>query len=539
MPWPVFRIVYTSLENRDLHPVRTWIPDAARDAIESRLERLLAVQSAQHAQLDDLAFGREVLRSLARDPRPRVRLTGAGLFARATDEPAAPWAAALRERVAADRGEDFLCAERSRAERALADFAWRPPDAAPATLGRDTLPPRAWPEAARYRDALAWREALAVIDRARPLAPEVLVASPEGFASDLAPAERAALEAWARAQDDAVVRLLASRRPDRGAALLVALARQRAARRSLAEGRLLTVDVLDEDDRRVDVAPEARRRLAADWRDLHEHEWAQWRREPILDERRARRLEALRAHDAELARAVREERDARMPAGPLHPRRAAWVELPIAQRPAALDAVAATLAAVESRWRDALDDAHDYSLLRRNCATELVREVEVALPDPAERRAALGGELAPGEGLSFAPFVLARAVERRLGGERLPVVPSYRNRRIAELRDRDGALRTALREGNTLTSTIYEGDRRDGHFLFFTDRTTWSRPLLGVANIAYAGLRGVAGLLTWPFDGGRELRRGARGVFYSAPELAFVSLRKGRFEYTPDAIGAR
>jgi hypothetical protein len=39
------------------------------------------------------------------------------------------------------------------------------------------------------------------------------------------------------------------------------------------------------------------------------------------------------------------------------------------------------------------------------------------------------------------------------------------------------------------------------------------------------------GLASAPFDAGRRLEAGLRGMLWSLPELAFVSVRKGTNEY--------
>lgn len=85
----------------------------------------------------------------------------------------------------------------------------------------------------------------------------------------------------------------------------------------------------------------------------------------------------------------------------------------------------------------------------------------------------------------------------------------------------------ALSESNVLTSALYRPGPEDSSFLFFTDDAAAVRLLLGAANLAVGLVGSAIGLATWPVDGGRRLAGGARGVFYSVPELAFVNLRKG------------
>ena len=50
---------------------------------------------------------------------------------------------------------------------------------------------------------------------------------------------------------------------------------------------------------------------------------------------------------------------------------------------------------------------------------------------------------------------------------------------------------------------------------------------------AYALPATLLGLLLAPRDGGAQLLAGLRGIFWSLPELAFFSVRKGSNEYVP------
>ena len=71
----------------------------------------------------------------------------------------------------------------------------------------------------------------------------------------------------------------------------------------------------------------------------------------------------------------------------------------------------------------------------------------------------------------------------------------------------------------------------DSAFLLFTDDVFWPRPVYGVLNLGYALLHTGAGVVRLPFEGGAPLLRGARGLLFSLPELVFVNVRKGSFEY--------
>ena len=137
----------------------------------------------------------------------------------------------------------------------------------------------------------------------------------------------------------------------------------------------------------------------------------------------------------------------------------------------------------------------------------------------------------------FIPFVSARAVEARWDVVERPMLPSYRQARLQVLVRRDG-WPARLRESNVVTSSIYRRNEADSAFLFFTDDTVATRPVLGAANVVVGVGAAVAGLVSAPLDGARLLGAGLRGMMYSVPELAFVNVRKGSFDYVPMVTNA-
>jgi len=88
---------------------------------------------------------------------------------------------------------------------------------------------------------------------------------------------------------------------------------------------------------------------------------------------------------------------------------------------------------------------------------------------------------------------------------------------------------TGILEGNTLTGSVYRPRDEDGIFLFFTDESLWSRPLLGVANLGAAMGAMALGIATLPLDQGHLLEAGARGALFSLPEIGLWNIRKGSF----------
>jgi hypothetical protein len=174
-----------------------------------------------------------------------------------------------------------------------------------------------------------------------------------------------------------------------------------------------------------------------------------------------------------------------------------------------------------------------------NCVSELFRGIDAALTDggggagaPLARRIDADGPLA------VIPFVSADAVAARYPIEGEREIPSYRRVALARMAAAEGALPVALRESNTLSSTLYRHGANDSYFLFFTDDALAVRPLLGAVNLAVGAAATALGLVLAPGDGGAVLLAGARGLLASAPELFFVNIRKGSFDYVPQARAA-
>jgi hypothetical protein len=220
----------------------------------------------------------------------------------------------------------------------------------------------------------------------------------------------------------------------------------------------------------------------------------------------------------------------RVTATPLQPsREAAWLD-PIDPALADADLGRAIDAAgvAQRRFAEELRAQLGYDLVTHNCVSELFQTIEAA-------DVQLGGHVGSPWSLDFIPFVSAGAVDRQWDVTERPTVPSYRQIRLAEMSGREGWW-ARVRESNVVSSTIYQRNDADSAFLFFTDDALLPRPVFGALNLAVGIGAGVAGLARLPVDGGAWLSAGLRGVLYSLPELAFVNLRKGSFDYVPAAV---
>jgi hypothetical protein len=179
-------------------------------------------------------------------------------------------------------------------------------------------------------------------------------------------------------------------------------------------------------------------------------------------------------------------------------------------------------------FRDKVKAVYGYHLIRRNCATELVRALRSALPAEGDRL--LGGQVGPEADLAFIPFLLHQKLASGLGPDRQFVLPSYRNRALAAFSARENPLWIHLAEATTATSALYEPRPGDTRFLFFTEDWPWLRPLFGSINLGYGLLNAGGGVVTAAYDKGERVTEGLRGALFSLPELAFFNIRRGSFE---------
>ena len=539
--WTVFRRRYNDFENRTLRIARVDVAESDRERVRSRLAREHWIQRAQIRMQEDLDEEIVALEAIGSAGRG-IEVRGAGLFSRTSESSDG---VTLRAAIEATLGSEFVRAERRRVEEALT--AARPevrPLIAPAIVA-DLYPPRAAHWSRTLRELLTLRLALDVliqafaVDIAALVDPEALESEPGGLAAR----ERTELARLRRELETAVCALLRSARPDRGFPLLVAMARHHAVSMSLRTGRLVVLDALPTS------GPEIAALRVAGVREMLRGLWPEAR----ATYRRARWnvLANGRVHEAaynalenaatrfhELARALARGAALRTAPGRHVPDRVGRVEVPKVH--VTTDHLAVLLDRARrnaSAGRQRLRALYPYDLLRRNCATELLRVTARAFDSEADAARALGGEVRAGEGLGFIPFAWFEQVGTRLRVSSIDVLPSYRLRGLEARYARESRLRVYLEEANTITSTLYLGSVGDETFLLFTDDVTWPRPLYAVANGAWAlGATGV-GLLAAPFDGTRRLSRGLRSIVATLPELFFMNVRKGSFAGSPELPG--
>ena len=565
-----FQYVYRMLENRGITLSRIEVTEDTYARLRSTFQQRFLVQERLDGIGKQVAEDVRVLEALGAGQQGGLPLEGVGFFfaegATVPLEPVArapagsePALRALRDRIEADRGPDSLARRREEALAALAKLRTAPMD-----VGALAPDPRRWPlvEATfsrRYENALSALFALAELEALHPLRDDALAhAMPGDVGPALDPGEVARLREAAAALTGDLTRLSASARPDWGGAMLLGMARLCALDASIARGRLVLLDAYSTAAQTLPLTSRRRALLPALTREAEaqlDGARARFLAGSGWDEASFRELEEAGNHWIELraagARAGSSgRRGLRVEPGPLWPHAAARVEgLPAPGDPTPLAERLAAARTSAVRYRAAMERVFGYDLLRRNCVTEIFRTLEIALAgsdrapdddlarfvrDESARR--LGGYVHPTASGNFVPFVSSARVRARYAVREREDLPGFREQQVAEMEVREGRLRVALRESNVVTATAYRPDEQDGFFLFFTEDAGPLRPLLGALNLVAALGRSAVGLLALPLDGGRGLRAGLEGAFWSLPELAFQSVRKGTNEWVPPAL---
>jgi len=545
-----FRHLYGDLENRTIQVSRIQVSDETYDLLFAQFSRHHLVQRQRLEVLDAARADRKLLESL--HDQGVVAIEGLGLFVDAANTATdtadrAPALDALRARVAARYGPGYIA---DRTAELTARLAALEPEGLPSTVAADDeIRPPSYGFSARFHDLTQALAALDVLDAARHLRPEAIRSGSAGL--PLKPGEAVRLTRLADALEESLVRFMETTRPDWGLPMLLGMARLIALRETVETGHWQFLDSFPVDATVLPAIRTSRRRIhltkiREDNRLVFERA-----RESLLaaadvgdefPEIRYARLESAANRWLEVSQALDEGGPLRVHAGVLLPDRPGL--LPARRTPSydevSLTQAVETTAREEARLAAALERDYPYNLITRNCVSEIFRELDVALARAAhteneamireESIRRLGGHVAMLGSLNFVPRISALVVGDTYAVAEQLRFASYRERRLAEMRQGENALWVFLRESNVVTSTLYRVQPHDSIFLFFTDDLVAPRPLFGAVNVLTGLAASAVGLTTWPVDGGETLWAGLRGALFSLPELVFHNIRKGSFE---------
>lgn len=540
IPWENFHRRYCLLENRGLKIRRLALGDDAITRIETRLKILHAVQDKHVGRRDALDIQRQWLASLD-GTSPCPKLDCLGFFQRDGGTRDADMRQ-LQKKVAAALGRRFIDTELAELTAKLKGCALEVSAPREGAIDPGRYPQNAEIAAERLLDRLLLREALLALRDGFGLDGSTL-RQPDN--QPLSAAERRQIAGFAEELASSMVRLLRSPRPDRGRPLLLATARYLAARRSLEKDRMLLLDTFPDTAKSLNPARTRRHReLLQSLADKSGNAWRETRSWAFgadggLDILSNNLLEIAASRHADLYAAARDGTPARV-IGILRrpPSRAATAtRIEIAFDAGDLAAAGERCEAAYAASERHIQGAYGFDLLRHNCGTQLTAAIRSAFRDEASADAALGGTIVPGKGLSIIPAVLANKVGRRWNVSSTREESSRRRAQVERLSATGKRpLLIRLRECNRLTSEVYPGSIEDHAFLFFADGSVVLRPLQGLANFAYGLGQSGIGIATLPFDKGRRAASGARGMFWSIPELIGLSIRKGQYDLPPEAL---
>ncbi len=556
-----FEYRYRYLENRNLEVSRIGVSEGTFRTLRDHFEQRYQIQKRQLELLRALGHEIRLLRNLAEGDRAseqiELPIPGAALFFEPRESflplngnrspPRSQALFELRQRIQARYGEGFITRKIrtiDRRLRQLAPLERDPTDFDPPTP--EIVPSSDYTYYHRYRDLVIQRFALQALQETRMLRANVYHA-PRTGTFRLDSRQTAALCRFRKALSDGIVELLDSRRPDPGYALMVQMARLIVTTLSCESGFLAFLDLFADDAEAFSLTelpqpPGFWLRMAKRKKEVLRQDLIRLPNLPLTESGYSI-LETNANRYLELKSGIIEERPVRLfglsplPDKTLRLRRLPPTDL----SPVTLLQASRQTHRIRERYLDGLKRFYRYHLLTRNCVTEIFHTLEQGLarnlsssvnPQAIRRESVkrLGGYIDPALP-NFIPFVSSKAVRRHYRILATRRLKSYRQERL-ESWDRQDLL-AHLREGNTVTATLYQFNGADSLFLFFTDDTILPRPVYGAANLLVAVLQSAAGLALLPFDQGQALHRGALGVMSSAVELAFFNIRKGSYRYLP------
>ncbi|HEY5973754.1 MAG TPA: hypothetical protein VIU41_03340 [Geobacteraceae bacterium] len=572
-----FDHVYAMLGNRTILESKIAVTDETYALLRGAFIRLYLVQEAQLATHEALRRDVTLFKLLLRQNRAwpndghTIPLTLKGLGYFFADAPShdggpqvntearfsdirSPALLLLLNRIHTVHGKEFVTKRRALARRAIREMALQAAEPSVATISPDAYPTFTSPSA-RYEDALLVLYALDILQAAPSLRQGTFRTS-NAAAFRLEPTDSLALQAFAGRLEGDLVALVNSSRTDWGLPFVVGMARLAAIEASLASGRLVFLDIFATTEQ---LSPREHAALRPYLPSMSQE------KETIFLRRREEFFSGGRMREADYAALERtgnllldidqsrvSGNALRKDVATFFPSREAHLNVPV---PSHLDSdylmgqlVGAQ--AVEQDYTAALERLYAYDLVKRNCVTELfavinhtlaqhvsdrkeaetvnATDTSTAVKRESEQR--LGGYI-DASGLSFIPFVSAGEVASTYAVIDSRERQSYRKLRLMKMNRREAPLTVALRESNTITSTIYRPGPDDSKFLFFTEDTLLLRPLFGVVNLLVGFGESLVGIATMPVEGPDRFISGTKGVFFSIPELVFVNLRKGSMAY--------
>ena len=530
--WEDFRFYYNDLGNRDIYLAEIALQPGEAMAIWQEFMRLRLCQEQQAAKVRDLE-GYSRLAAKLLNGSGRIPVRGAGLFS----ERRSPFTGSIMGEISRRYGKGFLAVQKASLLKDIvemhAEASHKAPDLA------EML--------AALQDRFELLTALDVLENGYDLAMSALSDPEDEAIPRLSPDEAGSVKRWKDFFLNSVVSMLSSPRSDRGFPIMLATARFLCACKSLETGRLLLLKPAPVPGQEIDIAEAGGLAVV---RELYRVKRQELKRAAqtvlrvdVREEPAWNMLENIAAQANELSAAAGGHRVISNYSGSSIPEAAANVILDAAAGAAVPRNAVSIIQGMKTELRDAMKERWSYSLVARNCVTELFRVIArglaryEAVAEAQGQKDGIGARLrlhsTDFDSFSFVPWIMFRQACSRLRPVNVTHLPSYRHRLLAALYEQDNSFVMHLLENNTLTSRTYRYGRHSSAFLFFTDDLLALRPVCGALNLVWAACRAGAGVVTAPFDYGRLFESGLRGALFSLPELMFVNIRKGDYAFVP------
>lgn len=522
--WPRFRHLYADLDNRDIHIARVAIPESLQSEVNRHLDLFLLSQEALLDRAKSLERDVQLLESLT-NKQPYV-IPGAGFFREKQ-----PHQGNFRD-PSPNESNDSLNGRLQSLIQKRKDLRFyvaraNSEDSIPGSFSQSY--------ADQWEDLIQNEISLQFLLGQKELNPSVIMDGgplpQDRDSNDCSPREW--LTRYRQHLEEDAARLLVQPYPGSGGTLLRTLARMEAVRLSIEKQRLhLLLPGLTSsgaEPHRDEYIQGAQARLEAEFRQHLSAVSHLTFCEKEADDFAYHKLELAALDLTEAVRANQDEAPVTFDHEPHLPNAPGPIpldQMDQSRRPLQTDLIAAKQ--VRDRLNDHIKEKMHYNLVTRNCVTELIKAINTGFENDQEPDD-FQGHIAPLRSQAFVPFRFFELVLKRYPVENSSRIPSYRHQRLSQLKTEEEGPWVEIREGNTLTTTIYRPREIDGVFLFFTDESVWTRPFWGGANLGVALVAMAAGIVELPLDEGRLLEAGARGALFSLPEILLWNVRKGSY----------
>ena len=523
--WKKFRRVYNDLENRTLYINRITVPEVDFNRIDRYFRKRYLAMELHMENLSALEEERSFIEACS-SGNHSFAFKGAGFFSRSSCKETF----FSNNEIAQIKGKLKETEELIRQFKF--DFISRHPKPS-----SDIFPRPFLTSTSRYIELIHYSKALRYILESRKVKDAVLldisIHAPEN-SPVLNEREITALEQYRHRLKKNILNMMESCRQNIGWPLMLAFARMQAVTRSLLHGRIIMLDPFSDMADFVDSSIWSRKKALGT---IYEGQYKNFIRirkevfnEEYLDENSYNLLENSYARLYETARHIKGgKKKIRVQNGLMIPDKRDYIDIniPFFQGPDC-KTFSVTVSKRYEKYREELEKIYSYSIVSRNCVTELIEDLYKGLGDEKDILETLGAYINPYSGLFFVPFVFDREILTNMSINRRIILPSYRNRVVKRICSEEN-LFSCLKEASTITSAVYQETGEEYGFLFFTDNVVAPRPILGALNMGYGILYAGSGIFTLPFDNGEMIREGLFGTFFSIPELFFFNIRKGAF----------